>query len=422
MTNALVGDVYEKIINDVVQTSTTDFEESGVSSATLQELQQEWQAKLSQRGVAQMPWDPKPQPPPVPQQQPVNQQPLPPSNNGVSQQSYQQYGGHPAHPSNGGSRIKAEPGTEQQYNGLPNGGYPPNPADTQGGLARAQHLVQQQYGNAASASLNAMQQRGGLALPGQPKPPQGLQLPAGTPQAAQQQFQQQQQAAMARQQQQLHQQQAQPRIKVEGDGSGQQQNNYNHQQQQQQQQQQPRPSYGQTDGADDALEEWRAQLAARRAVSAEQTQEADRMMHEYVMRVSDNLENGLMVTLEEQPSHPKNKKRRGASNKSTNTITPSSSTAIPSIPQLDGAEDEENKLDIKDEDDADAINSDLDDSDEDAGGPMGDDDDDLGDSILCTYDKVQRVKNKWKCTLKDGVMSVGGKEWVFHKGMGEFEW
>ncbi|EGP92651.1 uncharacterized protein MYCGRDRAFT_29663, partial [Zymoseptoria tritici IPO323] len=72
--------------------------------------------------------------------------------------------------------------------------------------------------------------------------------------------------------------------------------------------------------------------------------------------------------------------------------------------------------------DADAINSDLDDSDEDAGGPMGDDDDDLGDSILCTYDKVQRVKNKWKCTLKDGVMSVGGKEWVFHKGMGEFEW
>lgn len=44
------------------------------------------------------------------------------------------------------------------------------------------------------------------------------------------------------------------------------------------------------------------------------------------------------------------------------------------------------------------------------------------DNILCTYDKVQRVKNKWKCTLKDGVMSVGGKEWVFHKGMGEFEW
>jgi transcription initiation factor TFIIA large subunit len=349
---------------------------------------------------------------------------MPPANNGMPQQSYQQYGGQQAHPSNGGQRIKAEPGTEQQYNGLPNGGYAPNPVDTQGGLARAQHLVQQQYGNAASASLNAMQQRGGLALPGQQsKPPQGLQLPAGTPQAAQQQFQQQQQAAMARQQQQLHQQQSQPRIKVEGDGSTQQQNSHNYQQQQQQQQP-PHPSYGQTDGADDALDEWRAQLAARRAISTEQTRQADRMMHEYAMRVSDNLENGLMVTLEEQPSHPTNKKRRGVSQKATRAVasSPSSSATAPAIPQLDGPDESDDKLAIKDEDDADAINSDLDDSDEDAGGPMGDDDDDLGDSILCTYDKVQRVKNKWKCTLKDGVMSVGGKEWVFHKGMGEFEW
>ncbi|EME46425.1 hypothetical protein DOTSEDRAFT_110198, partial [Dothistroma septosporum NZE10] len=72
--------------------------------------------------------------------------------------------------------------------------------------------------------------------------------------------------------------------------------------------------------------------------------------------------------------------------------------------------------------DENAINSDLDDSDDEGGAGMGDDDDEEGDNILCTYDKVQRVKNKWKCTLKDGVMSVNGKEWVFHKGMGEFEW
>ena len=38
------------------------------------------------------------------------------------------------------------------------------------------------------------------------------------------------------------------------------------------------------------------------------------------------------------------------------------------------------------------------------------------------YDKVQRVKNKWKCTLKDGVLNANGKEWLFHKGNGEFEW
>jgi len=38
------------------------------------------------------------------------------------------------------------------------------------------------------------------------------------------------------------------------------------------------------------------------------------------------------------------------------------------------------------------------------------------------YDKVQRVKNKWKCTLKDGVLLVNGKEYVFHKATGEYEW
>lgn len=27
-----------------------------------------------------------------------------------------------------------------------------------------------------------------------------------------------------------------------------------------------------------------------------------------------------------------------------------------------------------------------------------------------------------KCTLKDGVLTVNGKEYVFHKAQGEFEW
>ncbi|PCD46092.1 hypothetical protein AU210_001505 [Fusarium oxysporum f. sp. radicis-cucumerinum] len=34
----------------------------------------------------------------------------------------------------------------------------------------------------------------------------------------------------------------------------------------------------------------------------------------------------------------------------------------------------------------------------------------------------RRVKNKWKCTLKDGVLTVNGKEYVFHKATGEYEW
>lgn len=357
-----------------------------------------------------MPWDPKPQPP-APQQTSTSSVP-----NGLPQQSYQQYNGHQANASNGGgARVKAEPGSEAQYHGLPNA--------AEGGAGRAAQLIGQQFGANSSASLNAMQQqqRGGLALPGQHARPQGLQLPSGATQAAQQQALQQQQQFQQRQhqamqQQQLHQQQqqqSQTRIKVESDDPQVQQSSY--------QQQQPHPSY-QTDGADESLEEWRTMLAERRAINAEQGHHADRLMRDNVLRMSESLQNGLMVPLEEQPSHPDNVKRRKASRRSQqagNTPQPSTSA---SVPQFDGGDDDDEKGNIKDEDDADAINSDLDDSDDDNNNAMGEDEDNDMDNILCTYDKVQRVKNKWKCTLKDGVMSVGGKEWVFHKGMGEFEW
>lgn len=75
--------------------------------------------------------------------------------------------------------------------------------------------------------------------------------------------------------------------------------------------------------------------------------------------------------------------------------------------------------DDDDEVDADAINSDLDDPDE-----MGEEnnEEETDQVMLCTYDKVARVKNKWKCTLKDGILRVDGNEYVFHKGQGEFEW
>lgn len=76
----------------------------------------------------------------------------------------------------------------------------------------------------------------------------------------------------------------------------------------------------------------------------------------------------------------------------------------------------------------DAINSDLDDSDVesdlDSEFGEGEDGDDGGDKaiVLCMYEKVHRTKNKWKCQLKDGVISIGGKDWVFNKASGEFEW
>jgi transcription initiation factor TFIIA large subunit len=68
------------------------------------------------------------------------------------------------------------------------------------------------------------------------------------------------------------------------------------------------------------------------------------------------------------------------------------------------------------------INSDLDDSDED--GDDDDDEDELenGMIMLCLYDKVQRVKNKWKYVLKDGIANINGKDYLFSKATGESEW
>ncbi|KAF8541552.1 transcription factor IIA, alpha/beta subunit [Trichophaea hybrida] len=84
-----------------------------------------------------------------------------------------------------------------------------------------------------------------------------------------------------------------------------------------------------------------------------------------------------------------------------------SETSLPSsalrVPQLDAAGDSD------DENDEDAINSDLDDSEEDE--IDNDDDDEVPQIMLCMYDKVQRTKNKWKCVLKDGVLTINGREY-----------
>ncbi|KAJ7647150.1 transcription factor IIA alpha/beta subunit [Roridomyces roridus] len=67
--------------------------------------------------------------------------------------------------------------------------------------------------------------------------------------------------------------------------------------------------------------------------------------------------------------------------------------------------------------DSEAINSDLDDSE--------DDDEDLEDGagantdiVFCTYDKVARVKSKWKCVLKDGMIHANGKDYLFSRCTG----
>lgn len=125
---------------------------------------------------------------------------------------------------------------------------------------------------------------------------------------------------------------------------------------------------------------------------------------------------------------------------------PKSSKKVKKIQQVDGPNDssdseEEINDEIDDDDDNDSDDDDDDDIDgdgdeEDGEGaedePLGSGDDisdgdpsDLFDTenvVVCQYDKIQRVRNKWKFHLKDGIMNLNGKDYVFQKATGEAEW
>ena len=258
-----------------------------------------------------------------------------------------------------------------------------NPAAGQ----RARDLLTQQFGTQANASIQAAglhQQPRAMQIPVQQRPPH-IQLPPQT--------------------QPSHQQYPQQHGSI---------------------------STAQTDGAgDDEEMQWRDVIAASRNCSERDRIEADHMLRDQLEGTIAMTDSGLMLPLDEQLRLTK-KKRKLMTQKMTDlsVAEPSRSTRAgdASIPQYDGddeddsEEEKRNKAKIKADEDEDAINSDLDDDDEEAAEVADSGDGPVGETILCTYDKVQRVKNKWKCTLKDGILTTGGKEYVFHKANGEFEW
>nr|XP_020472666.1 LOW QUALITY PROTEIN: transcription initiation factor IIA subunit 1 [Monopterus albus] len=42
--------------------------------------------------------------------------------------------------------------------------------------------------------------------------------------------------------------------------------------------------------------------------------------------------------------------------------------------------------------------------------------------VVCQYDKIHRSKNRWKFHLKDGIMNLNGRDYVFSKAIGDAEW
>ena len=189
---------------------------------------------------------------------------------------------------------------------------------------------------------------------------------------------------------------------------------------------QQRPTVGnaQTDGA----HEWNALVAQHRAdmvANPNATYEADLTFRELSRQSSRAMEGGgFMEPLSERPELSQPKKRKAGNSVAVGPAI--SSLAAPysqkqkcgeSMAQLDGLDsDDESKSGIKpefdaEENDEDAINSDLDDPNDPVIGDERDDEDET-EIMACTYDKVARVKNKWKCTLKDGILNTGAKESV----------
>ena len=297
----------------------------------------------------------------------------------------------------GGVRIKTEPGYEQQ-------GFQPNGLSSNYGNTIAQQRaaanLQQKFGADANVQISQLQAQAAMGTPsGQPqRGPMNIQLP---PQISDRQ--RQEQAELKRRQQ------------------AQQYQNLQHAQQR------PLVNNSQADGAD----EWEGYVAQQRLNASKdpnKAYEADLTIRQQVEHMNRSMEGGgLMMPLADQPKLPHLKKRKtvdveaGSNSPHSNLVAAQSSDSkhLPRIPQLDGEQedddDDDDKTGIKDElfgdDDEDAINSDLDDPEDNIieeepedGRPQ--------QIMLCTYDKVARVKNKWKCTLKDGVLTTGGKEYA----------
>ncbi|KAK4233835.1 transcription factor IIA, alpha/beta subunit [Achaetomium macrosporum] len=396
MSNSAVGPVYDTIISEVINAVRVDFEENGIEDGVLEILKTKWQSKLSQMKVAQFPWEPKPEPQPAPAA--ANNGPATtaaptaaPATANYSQPTMSPQGAAQTLslpgallPSTNGVALKQDPGivnTEPAIKQEPGTGMPPihpayNPANAAPGTAaqRAAQALQSQYGQRAAASINAIHSGMASQMNGNAQVQQSTR-PGQAPQhmSPQQQYRQGVAAVV---------QQRMQQVSHAGAPNG-------------------LPT-AQFDGPNDAAEDASLPQGSGSGHPPFMNREMiDQHFHAQLAARAKQMEGGgLMLPLKDATEHP--------------SLAASRQGEGPA--QLDGGDDG-----IKSEEDEDAINSDLDDTDEDKDDDE-DDDENMGHMMLCMYDKVQRVKNKWKCILKDGVLTVNGKEYVFHKATGEYEW
>ncbi|KAL8780310.1 MAG: hypothetical protein Q9213_006534 [Squamulea squamosa] len=423
MTNQLVGAVYGKIIDELIKQAAVSFEEDGVNHSVLDELKKllivskhvmvetflhvcllllgeinllwccgiwahltltMWASagnlentgacRLTTTKCASFPWDPPPVPP-VPQPM-VNPAPVPSNAPRPPQASSS---GSPALSSTSNSSNTVQVKEESPYmnHGLP-GGIQPSYSSPIAQQRAAQNL-QQKFGPTANPQINQLHAQAAMSHQGHQQHqtiPQNIQLPQMTEQHRQYMEQQHQRR---QQLQQMQQPQQRPQVHTAPVSSA------------------------QTDG----VGEWDSLITQRRAAALadpDSVYTADLTIRQQLEESSRAMEGGgLMLPLSEQSIRLPAQKQNSNSNRRVKAS------------QFDGTNDSDEdakgvkREDLDDEEDEDAINSDLDDPDDDVVEEEGEDSN-QGQIMLCTYDKVQRVKNKWKCILKDGVLTTGGKE------------
>lgn len=115
----------------------------------------------------------------------------------------------------------------------------------------------------------------------------------------------------------------------------------------------------------------------------------------------------------------------------------------PHLPQLDGSngisDDDENDdesdgdfpdgdddVDVSDEEDKETDTNREDEDPLNSGDDVSNDESsemfETDNVVVCQYDKITRNRNKWKFHLKDGIMNINGRDYVFQKAVGDAEW
>ncbi|KAI7904115.1 transcription factor IIA, alpha/beta subunit [Cokeromyces recurvatus] len=378
MSNAIVSNVYRYVIDDVINQVRGDFEDMGIDDSILQELQRSWESKVARSRVA---------------------------NFGFKEDGYyEDEGGVDVSQSNDHQQAPLQ---YTEYNPANNGGAPPSAASlpnlavsaaAANAAANAANAANTANAQSNERSSQIEQQRQQQQLP--PLPPQQQYGLTQTSSNRGMMSEIVNQYPMMQPQRPQQNQNNYPDLYLPGIQRPNNNIDNNH--------------LPQNDGANDVEN------------LLQTTKEIDEYIENIIMESSheDNnisftasTKSGKTIDLDSLPDNIKVLMKQVKENSMKRKA------AQRYISQLDGDNaDEKEKRDeannnTKDDED---INSDLDDSDdEDEDGDGGEE---IEHIILCLYDKVTRTKNKWKCILKDGIMLVNGRDYLFHRANGDFEW